>query len=80
MVGFTLSDIIGGEPLFDTGPKPEHDLNQRVAHLRKLFREAVEAMRRGDYTEAKACIDGLQFAFNVAKTVHAERQRKAENP
>jgi hypothetical protein len=79
VVSFTLGDIVGGEPLFDTGPKPEHDLNQRVAHFRKLFREAIEAMRRGDYVEAKACMDALQFAFNVAKVVHAEREKQAKD-
>lgn len=70
MVEATLADLIGGEMLFPGRESVDHDREPRIAHMRRLFEDAVAAMRRNDYAEAKACLDALRLAYDVSVSVY----------
>lgn len=84
MVDFTLADLVGGEMLFPGKISVEQDREQRIAHMERLFAEALQAMRQADYVTAKACLDGLMLCFTIANSVHAEQveadREGGENP
>ena len=78
MVKATLADLIGGEMLFPGSTSIRKDREQRIAHMRRLFDEAIAAMRANNYVEAKACLDGLRLVYDVSVSVYNEKAAQSE--
>lgn len=78
MVDATLAELVGGEMLFPGRQSVERDREPRIAHMRRLFDEAVAAMRRNDYVEARACMDALRLVYDISVSVYREKAAQVE--
>lgn len=78
MVDATIADLVGGEMLFPGRQTVDQDREPRIAHMRRLFDEAVAAMRQNDYAEAEACLKALRLVYDISVSVYREKTAQGQ--